>query len=63
MMFPYCIRIVNVPNTEELSGSSSESNVGTTEVVDGGLGKHGIVLKLRLAERRAVASNEHKLSY
>ena len=32
------------------------------EVVDGGLGQHGVVLELRLAERGAVAGNEDKLS-
>ena len=31
------------------------------EVVDVGLGKHGVVLELRLAERRGVASNDDQL--
>lgn len=31
------------------------------EVVDGGLGEHGVVLKLRLAERGGVAGNDDKL--
>lgn len=31
------------------------------EVVDGGLAKHGVVLELRLAERRGVASNDDEL--
>lgn len=30
-------------------------------MVDGDLGEHGVVLKLRLAEGRAVASNEDEL--
>jgi len=35
--------------------------VVTGEVVDVGLGKHGVVLELTLAERRGVASNDDKL--
>jgi len=35
--------------------------VGAGEVVDGGLGQHGVVLELRLAERRGVASNDDEL--
>ncbi len=31
------------------------------EVVDGGLGQHGVVLELRLAERGSVAGNDDKL--
>lgn len=31
------------------------------EVVDGGLAEHGVVLELRLAERRGVASNDDEL--
>ena len=31
------------------------------EVVDGGLGKHGVVLELRLAKRRSVARDDDKL--
>jgi hypothetical protein len=31
------------------------------EVVDVGLGKHGVVLELTLAERRGVASNDDEL--
>jgi hypothetical protein len=31
------------------------------EVVDGGLGQHAVVLELRLAERRSVASNDDEL--
>jgi hypothetical protein len=30
-------------------------------VVDGGLGQHGVVLELRLAERGSVAGNDDKL--
>jgi hypothetical protein len=35
--------------------------VVTGEVVDVGLGEHGVVLELRLAERWGVASNDDKL--
>ena len=35
--------------------------VVTGEVVDVALSKHGIVLELRLAERRSVASNDDEL--
>lgn len=31
------------------------------EVVHGGLGQHAVVLQLRLAERRGVASNDDEL--
>ena len=51
-----------VPDTEELSGGGTKGNVGTGKVVDGSLGEHGVVLKLRLAERGAVAGNQDKLS-
>ena len=37
------------------------SYVVAVEVVDSGLGEHGVVLKLRLAERRGVASNNDEL--
>jgi hypothetical protein len=33
----------------------------TCEVVDVGLGEHGVVLELTLAERRGVASNDDEL--
>lgn len=32
--------------------------VVTAEVVDGGLGQHGVVLELRLPQRRGVASDD-----
>ena len=51
----------DAPNTEELSSSSAEGDVGASEVVDSGLGEHGVVLKLGLAERGAVAGDEDKL--
>ena len=35
--------------------------VVTREVVDRGLGQHAVVLELRLAERRSVASNDDEL--
>ena len=52
----------DIPNTEQLASSGAERDVGTREVVYGRLGEHGIVLKLGLAERGAVAGNEDKLS-
>lgn len=38
-----------------------ETYVVATEVVDGSLGQHAVVLELRLAERRSVASNDDQL--
>ena len=35
--------------------------VGTGKVVDGGLGKHGVVLEERLAERGSVLGDDHEL--
>lgn len=35
--------------------------VVTSEVVDGGLGQHAVVLELRLSERRSVSSNDDEL--
>ena len=35
--------------------------VGAGEVVDGDLAQHGVVLELRLAERRGVASDDDEL--
>ena len=35
--------------------------VVTSEVVDGGLGQHAVVLELTLSERRSVASNDDEL--
>ena len=52
----------NVPDAEKLSCSGAKRNVGTRKVVHRGLGEHGIVLKLRHAERRAVAGNQDELS-
>lgn len=37
------------------------THVVTLEVVDVGLGQHGVVLKLTLSERRGVASNDDEL--
>lgn len=53
----------DIPNTEELSGSSSKGDVRTSKVVDGSLGKHGVVLNLGFTERRTIASNEDELGY
>lgn len=55
--------MANIPDAEELSGSSTKSNVGTSKVVDGGLGEHGVVLKLRLAQRGGVARDQDQLGY
>jgi hypothetical protein len=43
------------------SFKKSVTYVVAREVVDGGLGQHAVVLKLRLAERRSVASNDDEL--
>ena len=51
----------DVPNTEELSGSSSKSDVGASKVVDSGLGEHGVVLNLRLAQGWAVTRDQDEL--
>jgi hypothetical protein len=59
-IYPAIQNIAHAPDTEKLSGSSTKSNVGASKVVDSGLGEHGIVLKLRLAQRRAVSSNQHE---
>lgn len=45
----------------ELTASSAKVGVVTRVVVDGGLGKHGKVLDLGLAEGRAVGGNEDHL--
>lgn len=38
-----------------------ETHVGAAVVVDGSLGQHGVVLQLRLAQRRGVAGDENQL--
>lgn len=48
-------------NAEKLTAGGSELVVATLEVVHSALGKHGVVLQLRLAEGRSVTSNDHKL--
>lgn len=48
-------------DTEELTAGGTKLVVTTLEVVDGGLGEHGVVLKLRLAKGRGVAREDHKL--
>ena len=53
----------DIPNTEQLASSGAERDVGTRKVVYGRLGEHGIVLKLGLAERGAVAGNKDKLGW
>ena len=42
-------------------GVSVSTYVVAGEVVDGGLGQHGVVLELRLAERGSVAGDDDKL--
>lgn len=44
-----------------LSSIGCGTYVVAGEVVDGGLAEHGVVLELRLAERRGVASNDDEL--
>jgi uncharacterized protein YwlG (UPF0340 family) len=48
---------------EKLTTGSTEVDVVTVVVVDTGLGQHGVVLNLGLAERRAVTSNDDQLGY
>lgn len=43
------------------SNSRVQTYVGATVVVDGSLGQHGVVLQLRLAERRCVAGDQDQL--
>lgn len=49
------------PDAEELSSGRSESDVGSSVEVNGGLGEHGVVLELRAAERGAVTRDEDEL--
>ncbi|KAI0272457.1 actin-domain-containing protein [Gloeopeniophorella convolvens] len=49
------------PDAEEFAGGSAKSDVGAPKVVHGRLGKHGVVLDLRLAQRGAVAGDQHEL--
>lgn len=46
---------------EELSAGSAELNVVTSEVVDGSLGQHAVVLEFTLSQGRSVASNDDQL--
>merc|ERR1711907_856364 len=48
-------------HTEVLTTGSAEVNVGASVVVDAALGKHGVVLELRLAKRWAVARDNDQL--
>ena len=41
--------------------SGTKFGVSTVEAVHRGFGKHGVVLDLRLAQRRAVVGDEHQL--
>jgi hypothetical protein len=60
------VRVANVGDREDrrpehLSASSAEGDVVAAVVVHRRLGKHRIVLDLRLAQRRAVARDEDEL--
>lgn len=54
-----------VSSCRKLQDDSSVKKIMTyvvaREVVDGGLGQHAVVLKLRFAERRSVSSNDDEL--
>lgn len=49
-------------HTEVLTSGSSETDVVSVVVVNSTLGEHGVVLNLRLAERRAVVGDDDQLS-
>ena len=49
-------------NTEVLSARGSERNVVSSVVMNTSLAEHGVVLNLRLSERRAVSSNDCEFS-
>ena len=49
--------------TEELTTSGTKIDVVTVVVVNTSLGQHGVVLNLRLTERRTVTSNDDQLGY
>lgn len=51
----------NAGNAKVLSAGSSQIHAVSTVVMHDSLGKHGVVLQLGLAERRAIVGNEHKL--
>lgn len=60
------IRITGIQNGEntdskKLTTSSTKLVVTTLEVVNSGLGQHGVVLKLRLSQGRSVAGNDNQL--
>ncbi len=60
------VRVTPVNDGEDsdpkvLSTSRSEVNVVARVVVDSSLGEHGVVLNLRLAERRTVTRDDNKL--
>ena len=50
-------------DSKVLSASSTEVQAASLIVMNSGLGKHGIVLELRLSQRRTVVGNENKLRY
>lgn len=45
----------------ELTSGSTEVDIGTVVMVDIGLGEHGVILDLRLAEGRAVFGDQDEL--
>lgn len=51
----------HLPDTEELSGSCTQSNVAALVVMNACLAQHGVVFQLGLAQRRSVGGDEHKL--
>ena len=51
----------SAPPKSHQKNRSPSTHVVSGEVVDGSLGKHGVVLKLTLAERRSVGSDDNQL--
>ena len=51
------------PNAEKFPGSGSQGHVCTSEVVNRGLGQHGVVFQLGFSQWGAVAGDQHKLGY
>jgi hypothetical protein len=53
--------MLNLSECQAARKECSCTYVVTGEVVDGSLGQHAVVLELRLAQRRSVASNDDEL--
>jgi len=49
--------------TEKLTTGSTEVDVVTREVVDCRIGKHCVILELRLTERGAIRGNDEQLAF